>query len=157
MNSCVLMAQITTDPELRSTQDNLNVTSMMVEFESGKEGEEPGKVQVEVWGNLAEETKNTYKQGDNVIIEGRLSMNVINLQEGYKEKRAKLIASRIYPLGNVASSSFAQTSTNNYQATSNSFQEAVTTKSTPKSSPKLELVAEPVSSGGSDEWDEIPF
>lgn len=154
MNSCVLMAQITTDPELRSTQDNLNVTSMMVEFESGKEGEEPGKVQVEVWGNLAEEIKNSYKQGDQVIIEGRLSMTVSNLPEGYKEKRAKLIASRIYPLGNVASSSFTQTNNNNYQAASDSFQEAdFTTKPTPK----LELVAEPISSGGGDEWDEIPF
>ncbi len=99
MNSCILIAQIVSDPELRSTQDNLSVSTMMVEFESTKEGEDPGKVQVEGWGKLAEEMKNTYSAGNQVIIEGRLSMNLFDMPEGYKEKRAKLVASRIYPLG----------------------------------------------------------
>jgi single-stranded DNA-binding protein len=102
MNSCILMAQIISDPELRSTQDQMSVSTMMVEFESTREGEDPGKVQVEGWGKLAEEIKDTYHQGDQVIIEGRLSMNLFEMPEGYKEKRAKLVASRIYPLGVVS-------------------------------------------------------
>ena len=97
MNSCILMAQIVSDPELRSTQDQTSVSTMMVEFESTKEGEAPGKVQVEGWGNLAEEINQTYSSGDRIIIEGRLSMNLFEMPEGYKEKRAKLVASRIYP------------------------------------------------------------
>ncbi len=32
MNSCVLMAQIVSDPELRQTQDGTNVANMLVEF-----------------------------------------------------------------------------------------------------------------------------
>ena len=53
MNSCILMAQIVSDPELRSTQDQTSVTTMLVEFESTREGEAPGKVKVEGWGKTS--------------------------------------------------------------------------------------------------------
>jgi single-strand DNA-binding protein len=102
MNSCILMAQIVSDPELRSTQDNKSVSYMTVEFEGSREGEPPAKMQVEGWGSLAEEIKNTYHTGDRIIIEGRLSMNLFEMPEGYKEKRAKLVASRVYPMGSDA-------------------------------------------------------
>lgn len=102
MNSCILMVQIVSDPELRSTQDNTSVSYMTVEFEGSREGEPAAKVQVEGWGNLAEEIKNTYHTGDRIIIEGRLSMNLFEMPEGYKEKRAKLVASRVYPMGGDA-------------------------------------------------------
>jgi single-stranded DNA-binding protein len=47
------------------------------------------------WGNLANTIKETYHPGDRLIIEGRLGMNMIERQEGFKEKRAELTASRI--------------------------------------------------------------
>ncbi|MGB5711065.1 MAG: single-stranded DNA-binding protein [Waterburya sp.] len=158
MNSCILMAQIVSDPELRSTQDQISVSTMMVEFESSREGEAPGKVQVEGWGNLAEEIKNTYSSGDRVIIEGRLSMNLFEMPEGYKEKRAKLVASRIYPLGVSTSSSL------NYQQPDNVVNfvpspppaptDVDTYADTPATTP--EPAAAPAS-GGNEDWDEIPF
>ena len=153
MNSCILMAQIVSDPELRSTQDQTSVSTMMVEFESTREGEAPGKVQVEGWGNLAEEIKNTYSSGDQVIIEGRLSMNLFEMPEGYKEKRAKLVASRIYPLGISPSSSSNYQQPNNVVDFAPSPAPAPSYTDTPATTPEP---AAPASSSNED-WDEIPF
>lgn len=156
MNSCILMAQIISDPELRSTQDQVSVSTMMVEFESTKEGEDPGKVQVEGWGKLAEEIKSTYNVGDQVIIEGRLSMNLFEMPEGYKEKRAKLVASRIYPLSSVS------TGVSNYTQQSDSVVDFAPTPK-PQAAPAY-VAPEPAPTpesapvnGGNEDWDEIPF
>ncbi|MGL5076472.1 MAG: single-stranded DNA-binding protein [Waterburya sp.] len=168
MNSCILMAQIVSDPELRTTQDQMTVSSMMVEFEPSREGEEPGKVWVEGWGSVAEEMKNNYNSGDQVIIEGRLSMNLFEMPEGYKEKRAKLVASRIYPLsgGSLNSSNFAN-DTSSYQAVAPSpsnvvdFASSPQKQAAPKYTPEVEATPEPIaptsSNGGNEDWDEIPF
>ena len=157
MNSCILMAQIVSDPELRSTQDNLSVSTMLVEFESIREGEAPGKLKVEGWGKLAEEMKSTYSTGNQVIIEGRLSMNVIDMPEGYKQKVAKLVASRIYPFG----ASSTGTGGSNYQASGNivDFAPSPQPQSPPAySAPEPDPTPEPTpASGGNEDWDEIPF
>ena len=155
MNSCILMAQIVSDPELRSTQDQTSVSTMMVEFESTREGEDPGKVQVEGWGNLAEEIKNTYSAGDRVIVEGRLSMNLFEMPEGYKEKRAKLVASRIYPVNGMNRSN-SQQSTNVVEFAPAPQPQPSNTYAAPAPEPKPEPVATPANSGNED-WDEIPF
>jgi single-strand DNA-binding protein len=164
MNSCILMAQVISDPELRSTQDQMSVSTMMVEFESTKEGEDPGKVQVEGWGKLAEEIKSTYSLGDQIIIEGRLSMNSFEMPEGYKEKRAKLVASRIYPLSpvsNNASASGYQVESYPSQQPANVVDYAPAPKppvATAYVPPQPTPNPEPASTGGGNEdWDEIPF
>jgi single-strand DNA-binding protein len=98
MNSCILMATIVRAPELRYTQDNQTpVTHMMVEFE-GSKPEEKSTLRVTGWGNLATEMQESYSEGERVIIEGRLSMSTLDRQEGFKEKRAELVASKIYRL-----------------------------------------------------------
>ena len=162
MNSCILMAQIISNPELRSTQDNTSVSSMMVEFPSSRENEAPGKVQVEGWGNLAEEIQNSYSVGDNIIIEGRLSMNLFEMPEGYKEKRAKLVASRIYPVGSSGNSntstSISSGMTDNQnlrspvETPSNVVDFASTTPTQPVSAPTTAP-----QSDDNEDWDEIPF
>lgn len=162
MNSCILMAQIVSNPELRSTQDQTSVSTMIVEFESTREGDAPGTVQVEGWGNLAEDMKQSYSTGDQVIIEGRLSMNVIE-QNGYKEKKAKLVASRIYAMG--ASSTTAPV----YQAEaqpapqpSNVIDFAPTPTPAPSYTPAPAPAPAPEptptpAEGNNEDWDEIPF
>ena len=171
MNSCILMAQIVSNPELRSTQDQKSVSSMMVEFESTREGEAPGKVQVEGWGNLAEEIKNTYSAGDRIIIEGRLSMNLFDMPEGYKEKRAKLVASRIYPIGSSATKGSSDFTTNNqsgFEPLSNSPSNVVDFAPSPQTQPTpayssnnpTDTSLEPTTtttSTSNEDWDEIPF
>jgi single-strand DNA-binding protein len=104
MNSCILMAEIIKNPELRYTADNqLAVSDMFVQFAppmGGRPDDQHPTIEVVGWGNLATEMKENYKQGDKVTIEGRLEMNTIE-RDGYKEKRARLVASRIYHMSAI--------------------------------------------------------
>ncbi len=99
MNSCILMAEIIKEPQLRYTADNLEVAEMLVQFPSVREGEPPATLKVVSWGNLAKEIQHNYHTGDRVILEGRLGMNLIERPEGFKEKRAELTIQRIHSLG----------------------------------------------------------
>jgi single-stranded DNA-binding protein len=58
----------------------------------------PAILKAIAWGKLGQEVSEKYRAGDCIIIEGRLSMNVIERREGFKEKRAELTASKIYSL-----------------------------------------------------------
>jgi single-strand DNA-binding protein len=93
------MAEIIKNPELRYTADNqMAIADMFVQFApplGSRPDERQPTIEVVGWGNLATEIKENYKQGDRVTIEGRLEMNTIE-RDGFKEKRAKLVASRIY-------------------------------------------------------------
>ena len=170
MNSCVLMAQVVRDPELRSTQEGTSIASMMVEFLSNKEGEAPGTLKIDGWGNLAEEMKNSYHVGDSIVIEGRLSMNSYEMPEGYKEKRATLVASRIYRVGGAVPSNVnpVATSQPTYPTpieSAGSPSNVVDFASTLQSQPTPATVSTttpatsetPSDSENNEDWDRIPF
>jgi single-stranded DNA-binding protein len=170
MNSCVLMAQVVSDPELRSTQDNLEVSYMMVEFEGLKAEEPPARIRVVGWGNLASEIKQKYGQGDRIIIEGRLSMTVVELPEGYKEKRAELIASRIYPMQGEFEGSSPTTTSSDYQdnfvTTTATYQPSNTPSQVIEADEQLSETKTPVkapantptsTASTNEDWDDIPF
>ena len=96
MNSFVLMATVIREPELRFTKENQTpVSEFLVEFPGMREDSPMESLKVGGWGNLANTIKETYHPGDRLIIEGRLGMNMVERQEGFKEKRAELTASRI--------------------------------------------------------------
>ena len=168
MNSCILMAQVVRDPELRSTQDQTSVATMLVEFESTREGEAPGQVKVEAWGNLAEEVSSTYRVGNQIVIQGRLSMNTVEMPEGYKQKVAKLVASRIHPLTGASPSMSNDAYSPSPQPTNIvDFAPAPAPQAEPAPAPQPQAepaytapapapTPEPAPSGNED-WDEIPF
>lgn len=160
MNSCILMAEIVGDPELRSTQDGMNVSNVLIEFEGTREGDPSAKIRLVGWGNLAEEIKNNYHRGDRIIIEGRLSMNLIDMPEGYKEKRAELVASRIYPLGGGGSLETNSSISNDVQfepspTPASSSTNAAATPEPTYANPVATESSETDSTDGN--WDEIPF
>jgi len=104
MNSCILMAEILQEPELRYTSENqMAMIQMLVQFPGLRPEEPPATLRVVGWGNLATEIQQNYHQGDRIIIEGRLNMNTIDRSEGFKEKRAELTIQRIHPLGDGVS------------------------------------------------------
>ncbi|MDJ0729636.1 MAG: single-stranded DNA-binding protein [Crocosphaera sp.] len=108
MNSCVLMAKVISNPELRYTPDNqTEVAQMLVEFEGRRSEDPPCILKVVGWGGLATQMKESCTEGDRLILEGRLSMNTFERKEGFKEKRAELVISRFYPLDGVSESSSA--------------------------------------------------
>lgn len=162
MNSCVLMAEVVQEPELRFTPDNQTpIAEMWVQFEALREGEPPAKVKVVGWGNLAQEIQERYHVGNRVIIEGRLHMNTIDRPEGFKEKRAELTAQKVYLLGSDASVSVSSASPAPTATVSAS---APATESAPKAKPAPRANAAPAktpaySAPASDpvDYDEIPF
>ena len=90
------MAEIIQQPQLRYTPDNqVPIAEMLVQFPGPKPEDPPEHLKVIGWGNLAQEIHEKYREGDRVIIEGRLGMNTIE-RDGIKEKRAELTAQRIY-------------------------------------------------------------
>ena len=50
------------------------------------------------WGNIAQEMVDELKEGQNIIIEGRLKMNSVTRKDGTKEKQAELPASKIHQI-----------------------------------------------------------
>lgn len=98
MNSCILMAEIVEDPQLRYTSDNLEITEMLVRFPGTRPDDPPATLKVVGWGNMAKEIQQNFHEGDRVLIEGRLGMNTIERREGFKEKRAELTVQRIHAL-----------------------------------------------------------
>jgi single-strand DNA-binding protein len=104
MNNFVLMAEVFTEPELRSTPDNQNeISSFLVQF-AGKNAEDtPSRLKVTGWNNLAKDImEKKYQKGDRLLIEGRLRINVVE-RNGYKEKITELTAQRIHPLDKAGS------------------------------------------------------
>ncbi|MDJ0659822.1 MAG: single-stranded DNA-binding protein [Crocosphaera sp.] len=152
MNSCVLMAKVIRNPELRYTTDTqTEVAQMLVEFEGRRAEDPPCTLKVVGWGSLATQMKETCSEGHRLILEGRLSMNTFERKEGFKEKRAELVVSRFYPLDamvespdNVVAFDSAKASTesdNSYDEDDYDFDES-------------ESVATP---SGNDADDPIPF
>jgi single-strand DNA-binding protein len=101
MNSCLLMAEIIKAPELRHTPDQLAIAEMLVQFPGSRPEDPPGTVKAVGFGNLATEIHQQFRQGDRVLIEGRLTMNSIDRPEGFKEKRAELRVSRIHAIAQL--------------------------------------------------------
>jgi single-strand DNA-binding protein len=97
MNSCVLMAEIVKAPELRYLQDGQTaISEMTVQFPALKAEDPMEMLKVVGWGNLAQQIQEQFQPGDQVVIEGRLNMVLVDRPEGFKEKRAELTAARIH-------------------------------------------------------------
>ncbi|HEY9880106.1 MAG TPA: single-stranded DNA-binding protein [Leptolyngbyaceae cyanobacterium] len=104
MNSCILMADIIQSPQLRYTSDNQTpVAEFVVQFPGARPEDAPSQIKVVGWGNLAQEIQEGYKEGDRVLLEGRLGMNTFDRPEGFKEKRAEMTVQRIHRLSNLTS------------------------------------------------------
>jgi len=166
MNSCILMAEIVQEPQLRYTPDNQTpIAEMMVEFSGIREEDPPARVKVVGWGNLAQEIQEKYHEGDRVIIEGRLHMNTFDRPEGFKEKRAELTAQKIHLLGAGATLTTTAAVPNSTTATTQpAAQPSKTAPAKSVSAPKAaKSASEPAktpaySAPGADvDYDDIPF
>ncbi|WP_414551215.1 single-stranded DNA-binding protein [Anabaena sp. CCY 0017] len=112
MNSCVLMAEIIQEPQLRYTAENLAITEMLVQFPNSQRAEDQlVTLKVVGWGNMATEIQQNYHIGDRVLLAGRLGMNTVERQEGFKEKRAELTVQQIQVLASGFNPSPAVTAT----------------------------------------------
>jgi single-strand DNA-binding protein len=162
MNSCVLMAEIVKDPELRFMQDGQTaIAEMTVQFPAFRAEDPMEMLKVVGWGNLAQQIQEQFHTGDQVVMEGRLNMVLVDRPEGFKEKRAEFTVGRIH---RVQADLNAPRIANNPAATMStpSQPKAAAAPATPKpaTAPATPATAKPPATSPSDyepNYDDIPF
>ena len=99
MNHCLIQAVINCAPQMRYTKENQTpIAEMIVNFK-GLRNEDPiRELKILGWGNIAQEMVDELKEGQNIVIEGRLKMNSVTRKDGTKEKQPELTASKIHQI-----------------------------------------------------------
>ncbi len=99
MNHCLIQSVIKINPQMRYTKDNQTpIAEMMVGIKGLRNDDPVSDLKVLGWGTIAQEMIDQLKEGDSVVLEGRLRMNSVTRKDGTKEKQAELTASRIHPI-----------------------------------------------------------
>ena len=97
MNHCLIQSVIKTNPQMRYTKENQTpIAEMMVSIKGLRNDDPINDLKVLGWGTIAQEMIDQLKEGNNVVLEGRLRMNSVTRKDGTKEKQAELTASRIH-------------------------------------------------------------
>ena len=107
MNHCLIQAVINSAPQMRYTKENKTpIAEMTVKFKGLRDEDPSRELKVLGWGTIAKEMVEELKEGQNIVVEGRLRMNTVTRKDGTKEKQTELTASRIHnisPGGQVPS------------------------------------------------------
>ncbi|MEM8602504.1 MAG: single-stranded DNA-binding protein [Cyanobacteria bacterium P01_H01_bin.121] len=97
MNNFVVMAEVIQAPQTRYTQDGQTpIAEMTVQFPGLRADDPPATLRAVGWGNMAQTVQAQCKLGDHLLLQGRLRMNTVDRQEGFKEKVAELTLSSVY-------------------------------------------------------------
>ena len=102
MNHCLIQGIINSVPQMRYTKENQTpIAEMIINFK-GLRSEDPiRKLKILGWGNIAQEMIDELKEGQSIVIEGRLRMNSVTRKDGTKEKQPELTASKIHQISPV--------------------------------------------------------
>ena len=115
MNHCLIQAVINSAPQMRYTKENKTpIAEMTVNFKGLRDDDPLRELKVLGWGTIAQEMVEELKQGQSIVIEGRLRMNSITRKDGTKEKQTELTASRIHHITTVEKSSSDKKVTNTF-------------------------------------------
>jgi len=97
MNHFVIQSVIKSNPQMRYTKENQTpIAEMIVSFKGLRNDDPLSDLKVLGWGAIAQEMVDQLKEGQQVILEGRLRMNSVTRKDGTKEKQAELTTSRIH-------------------------------------------------------------
>ena len=97
MNHCLIQAVVNSAPQMRYTKENKTpIAEMIVNFKGLRDEDPSRELKVLGWGAIAQEMVEELKEGQNIVIEGRLRMNSVTRKDGTKEKQTELTASRIH-------------------------------------------------------------
>ena len=106
MNHCLIQAVINSSPQMRYTKDNKTpIAEMIVNFKGLRSEDPTRELKVIGWGVIAQEMVENFKEGQNIVLEGRLRMNSVTRKDGTKEKQAELTASRIHNISPMSQAS----------------------------------------------------
>ena len=99
MNHCLIQAVINSAPQMRYTKENQTpIAEMIVNFKGLRNEDPTRELKILGWGNIAQEMVDELKEGQNIVIEGRLRMNSVTRKDGTKEKQPELTASKIHQI-----------------------------------------------------------
>ena len=102
MNHCLIQAVISSAPQMRYTKDNQTpIAEMIVNFKGLRSEDPTRELKIIGWGNIAQQMISELKEGQNIVIEGRLKMNSVTREDGTKEKQPELTASKIHQIMTV--------------------------------------------------------
>lgn len=100
-NKVILIGNLTANPQLKYNQNGLAVANFTLAVNSKfatkdqNTKEEVGFFDIVVFGKQAENCSNYLSKGRSVLVEGRLSMNVWEDNEGKKKKKINIVASKV--------------------------------------------------------------
>lgn len=99
MNCAVIMGRLTADPELRTTQNGLSVTSFTVAVNRpySKQGEERQAdfINVVAWRQTAEFVTRYFQKGSMIAIQGRIQTRTYEDKSGNKRYATEVVADRV--------------------------------------------------------------
>ncbi|MFW5802308.1 MAG: single-stranded DNA-binding protein [Verrucomicrobiota bacterium] len=105
LNKVFLIGNLTRDPEMRQINDRSSVTKMGLAINrrfttrSGEDREETTFVDVEVWGRQAEACNQYLRKGAPAFVEGRLTLDQWEDQNGQRRSRLYVTGERVQFLG----------------------------------------------------------
>lgn len=100
LNRIILMGRCGNDPEMKTTQSGVPVTTVTLAVDrdfKGKDGsKETDWITVVAWRETAKFLKTYFSKGRMVVVEGRLQMRDWTDKDGNKRKTAEVIADSVY-------------------------------------------------------------
>ena len=112
MNHCLIQAVINSAPQMRYTKENKTPIAEMVVNFKGLRSEDPVRdLKVLGWGSIAQQMIDELKEGQNIVLEGRLRMNSVTRKDGTKEKQPELTASKLHHITPFVQNKSAQEET----------------------------------------------
>jgi single-strand DNA-binding protein len=103
-NRVVLGGNLTRDPELRFTQNGVPVCSFSIAVNRVRsKSEAVDFFNVSAWRELGETVANYKKQGDPILVEGRLQYRTWQTQEGMKRSAVDVVADNVQFLSRSSS------------------------------------------------------
>lgn len=98
LNTAVIMGRLTADPELRTTQSGLSVTSFMVAVDrSYKSGDERQTdfINVVAWRSTAEFVTKYFKKGRMIAVQGAIQTRNYEDKNGNKRTAVEIVADSV--------------------------------------------------------------
>ena len=101
LNRIVIMGRLVRDPELRTTQAGISVTSFTVavdrDFKSRDSGEKSTDfIDVVAWRQTAEFVCKYFSKGRMAVVEGRLQIRDWKDRDGNNRRSAEIVADNVY-------------------------------------------------------------
>ena len=99
LNSCNFQGRLAADPELRTTQSGISVTSFRMAVDRSK-ADEDGNRQVDwlsftAWRNTAEFICKYFKKGRKIAVQGAIQTRSYTDKDGNKRKAFEVLAEKV--------------------------------------------------------------